>query len=203
MPLYTKTGDTGKTFLADGSRIPKTDERIELIGLLDELNAAIGFFLVEFKKDSNFKSNQTPILESIQSLLFTAGAEIAKAKLRQAERSPASPPRADGAGTKINKDSTEFFDQMTQKLEKNIDELDKALPPLQNFILPGGSESAARAHLCRTLTRTVERALFRVPAKPGLNPALGRFLNRLSDYFFVLARHCNHTAHIPDVIWKP
>ncbi len=174
MRIYTRTGDKGQTSLFNGSRVDKSSERIDLLGEIDDLNAHIGLLISYLKTDFD-KS----LLQIIQNVLFDGGSEIA------------------------NPGIIEFTDysEDIDKLEKNMDELDKDLADLHNFILPGGSKSSSYSHLCRTKTRRVERLFFRISKENTLNDSFGKFLNRLSDYFFVLARYLNKESGKTDIIW--
>jgi len=176
MSVYTKTGDKGNTSLFDGSRVSKTNPRINLLGNLDELNSHVGV-LISNLKDSN--SNYAYLL-NIQNTLFNIGSEIADPKIKE--------------------DSYKDYSKKTVQIEENIDNLDKNLEPLRNFILPGGSKESAYAHICRTVTRRCERLFFEI--EENNNTTIGNYLNRLSDYFFVLARVLNKENNLPDVLWK-
>jgi len=176
MKIYTKSGDKGQTSLFNGQRVEKKDLRIELLGEIDELNARIGHIISLI--DSN------PLLQGIQEALFLAGSEI--------------------ANPDIAVENYKDFEELTNLLETSMDEMDKRLDELTNFILPGGSKEASLTHLCRTQTRKVERLFFGLQhaSKIKLNSSFGRFLNRLSDYFFVLARFINQNLGERDIIWR-
>jgi cob(I)alamin adenosyltransferase len=158
--IYTRTGDKGTTGLADGSRIDKYDARIEAMGSLDEANSAVGFLLTQ-----SFDSNAIRVtLTNIQHGLFDAGAELSM------------PGHAF------------VLDEHVEQLEKALDALNEDLPPLKEFILPGGNAAAAACHLARAAARRAERSLWRLAAESELSEALPMWVNRLSDYLFVAAR---------------
>jgi len=172
MRIYTRTGDGGETGLGDGSRVAKNDLRVVAVGEVDELNAAVGV-----ARAAGLPEEVDRRLERIQRELFDLGADLAR-PIAVGEASAKRPPlRLVGA--------------YVARLEAAIDEIDAALPPLRSFILPGGSEAAARLHVTRAVCRRAERAvvgLMRVAAETT-NPECGRYLNRLADLLFVLARH--------------
>ncbi|MEM9234535.1 MAG: cob(I)yrinic acid a,c-diamide adenosyltransferase [Pseudomonadota bacterium] len=179
--IYTRTGDEGTTGLVTGQRLPKTDLRIVAIGEVDELNAAIGVALAAVTDDRVRGS-----LLMIQNDLFDLGADLAtpeslKGELRLSESGPA-------------------------RLEKMIDELNDDLPPLTSFVLPSGPGGAGHLHLARAIARRAERAgwALRETVEPGpaFNPVISTYLNRLSDYLFVAARHVAHGAG-GEVTWVP
>ncbi len=177
--IYTKTGDKGETGLVSGTRVSKSDQRIDLYGEVDELNSLIGYLDVETKKELH---------ADVQSQLFNLGSLLACEMAKREE-------------FKLPKVSLDIV----KSLEESIDEMTKELPALKNFILPGGTEASARAHLCRVVTRRVERKLVAFEANyKGEAPENSvAFLNRLSDYFFVLARYWNFKNNITETLWKP
>ncbi len=175
MKIYTRTGDKGQTSLFNGKRVGKSDDRISLLGTLDELNSFVGVLMSSIAPDHS----QKKLLEDVQSHIFTIGSEVANPELDQ--------------------EKLKDYEVYVVALEESMDLMDKSLDPLQNFILPGGTVSASNAHVCRTIARRCERAFFSVEA--NLNPSAGRFLNRLSDYFFVLARYLNKENKVEDVKW--
>lgn len=183
--IYTRTGDEGKTGLVSGSRIFKSDARIDLYGELDELNSRIGFassFLDnKFTAEINF-------LHVIQSALFDLGSNMAcEFEKREAYKLP------------------QISEQLIIEIEKEIDRMDSELETLKNFILPGGAPESSAFHLARTATRSVERKLisFHQMTKEDFPVLSIVFLNRLSDYFFVLARFINKASNRPEIFWKP
>ncbi len=183
--VYTRTGDSGETGLVSGNRIIKSDPRIDLYGDLDELNSRIGYS-ASLMKSSHVQ--EVNFLYQIQSALFDLGSNMAceyenRSKFKLPQLNP----------------------EVIKEMENEIDRLDNFLDPLKNFILPGGSLRAASLHLCRTFARSVERKLvhYQQTTKEEL-PALSIiFLNRLSDYLFVLARYVNKTDNCDEVTWKP
>lgn len=181
MKIYTRTGDDGSTGLFRGPRTSKDDSRIEAYGAVDELNSWIGFARAEVS-DAELDT----ICERIQGDLFSIGAEYA------------TPQAADSGMQLIETEDTE-------RLESWIDEFESQLEPLQTFVLPGGVELAARFHVCRTVCRRAERRAWTLAKQLDAN--LGeeslKYLNRLSDLLFVLARYANHLGRSPDVPWTP
>ena len=179
--IYTKTGDKGDTGLFGGGRVPKYSLRIEAYGTVDELNSFIGLASTEVK-DTDVEA----LLEKIQSQLFTVGSNL--------------------AAPEIEKDKSEIIPKVTEDFikdaEASIDKFEEKLEPLKNFILPGGSKGAALLHVCRTICRRAERKVVELKSKEIVNDNIVIFLNRLSDLFFVLARHENMISSVPDVKWK-
>jgi cob(I)alamin adenosyltransferase len=174
--IYTKTGDEGETGLFGGGRVPKDDARVQAYGDVDELNAWIGFAVAIHLP--TFESNA---LEAIQRDLFTIGAELATpnaAKLR-----------------------TVLDATTVSALENVIDSYDPKLKPLKNFILPGGSPKAAALHVARTVCRRAERSVVTLGRQQQINPLILRYLNRLSDLLFVLARAVNMQTGHADITW--
>lgn len=185
--IYTQTGDTGETGLVSGSRVSKGDDRIDLYGEVDELNARVGLAVAWMRQEKDFLQ-EIAALESIQSQLFDLGSNLAieADKLK------------DWKLPHLN-------EQSVLSLETEIDRMDAELEPLKNFILPGGTFLASALHLCRTGTRRVERQMVKFSETSGEElPAHGlRFINRLSDYFFVLARYTNKQVGQKETLWKP
>lgn len=181
--IYTRTGDQGTTGLVDGSRRAKHDLRLEAIGEVDELNSAIGFAALALEAD------RAVALHRIQNDLFDLGADLAT-------------PLGDIGGADFTPSEMvlRVVPAQPERLEAEIDTLNAALPPLTSFILPGGSEGAARVHLARAIARRAERAATALAAAEPVNPAALAYLNRLSDYFFVLARAINAGK---DPLWVP
>ncbi len=182
MKIYTKTGDKGETGLFGGERVSKDSLRISVYGTVDELNSFIGLAINKIKTE-NIKEN----LKKIQNYLFTVGAELAtpendKTKKLKIERTPVT-----------------FYTE----LEKMIDEYDGKLDELKNFILPGGTESAALLQVCRTICRRAERELVSLRKSVTIGDNILIFLNRLSDLLFVLSRYENKVSNHPDIIWDP
>ena len=177
MKIYTRMGDGGETGLLGGRRAPKTDPIFELLGSLDETNASLGVAA------SHLRSTKFPVkcLFVVQATILSIGACI-----------------ADDEPTKAK--ILNELDNLTDSLEEQIDQWDKALPPLKNFILPEGTPGAASLHACRTLARRTERAFHDWPKSGDLAP-VGRYLNRLSDYLFQAARYANKLADHTEQIW--
>lgn len=174
MPIYTKTGDKGTSQFGNGSRIRKDDVRLEALGALDELNSALGVANYALKKPD-------AVIEGIQSDLLLAGSAL--------------------SGTINGDDAVKKFEAKTDELEKTIDEIEAALPPLKNFILPGGCKSAAALHWARTVARRAERRI--IQANFGVvGDRILPYFNRLSSYLFVRARKENADARIEERIWK-
>jgi cob(I)alamin adenosyltransferase len=171
--IYTRTGDDGTTGLGDGSRVEKDSMRIEAIGTVDELNSAIGRVL----------AHDCPIavracLQDVQHDLFELGAELCLPGV------------------------TKIEDRHLARLEAQLDGFNKDLPGLREFILPGGTPSAADAHVARTICRRAERAVVSLGKKDMAGNGGRKYLNRLSDLLFVIARVLNRAAGIPDVLWQ-
>lgn len=175
--IYTKTGDQGETSLFGGERVSKANQRIKAIGKIDQLNAALGVISADITDQNIIK-----ILEKIQNQLFQIGAEIANPKKHLA------------------KSKIKTVDIKT--LEKTIDLLDSDLPKLANFILPSGSRAGSLLHFARTICRETEREVVILNQTDEINPNVLRFLNRLSDLLFVLARKINFSTGISEKIWK-
>ena len=181
--IYTRTGDGGTTGLVDGSRCAKHDLRLEAIGEVDELNSMVGFAALALE------AQRAAALQRIQNDLFDLGADLAT-------------PLGDvgGADFAPSEMVLRVVPSQPARLEAEIDALNAGLPPLTSFILPGGSEGAARVHLARAVARRAERAATALAAAEPVNPSALAYLNRLSDYFFVLARAINAGE---DPLWVP
>ena len=179
LKIYTKTGDDGTTGLFGGARLPKDDIRIEAYGTVDELNAVIGWLMVHTPDP---EMNQ--LLQTIQSRLFTVGSNLA------------SQPGKDMI-------TPDLVDQDVQLLEETIDQMQQILPPLKHFIMPGGSTSVSAAHLARTVCRRAERRCVSLAKISTVEPIIILYLNRLSDFFFVLARWLGHHEGVEEIKWIP
>ncbi len=180
MKIYTKTGDKGQTSLIGGTRVSKADPRLDAYGTVDELNAAIGFLIagIHDEKIADF-------LLEIQSRLFDLGAVLATDQ------------------TKVeSKPTGSVFENCIQHIEKEIDSMVAELPPLNRFILPGGNEAAARCHLCRTIARRAERRMWESNALYPIADDCFVFVNRLSDFFFVLARKFVNASGNHEIFWE-
>lgn len=184
--LYTKMGDNGETGLVGGTRVSKADARIDLYGEVDELNSWVGIALSQF--DIQKFGEEADYLKRVQCFLFDLGSNLAcEADQREKFKVP-----------KLSED-------VVSELEQKIDIMDSACPKLTNFILPGGSKASANLHLCRTVCRKIERKMiqFRIQHKEELPIHAVPFMNRLSDFFFVLSRYINIKLGIEEVPWKP
>jgi len=177
--IYTRGGDRGETSLGSGGRVPKHALRIEAIGAVDEANAAIGVARLSSAGEAD------AMLERIQNDLFDLGADLC-----MPEGEPGGP------------EALRVTDLQVARLEREIDALNAALTPLDSFVLPGGSPASAHVHVARTVVRRAERLLTRLAVDEAVNPAALRYVNRLSDLLFVLARHLNDGGRA-DVLWKP
>lgn len=186
MKIYTRTGDKGETSLFTGERLGKNEPVIEAIGTVDECNSCIGLAVSMIKdgEDWNVIRDQ---LETIQHALFDVGAALAT-------------PRTRAANAKIDK--TRFDHDATTQLEHWIDVMDAKLPPLHAFILPGGHPCGATLHLARSICRRAERLVVPLHKKLDVSDNVLIYLNRLSDYLFVLSRFVNHLAGLPETLWK-
>lgn len=173
--IYTKTGDDGTTGLVGGQRVSKDSALIEASGSLDELNALIGLVRAHTLPDGVDR-----VLEIIQNDLFTIGTQI-------------STPEGSSLGI------PGIGDEEVGKLEHEIDTLENQLSPLRQFILPGGSREAAELHLARTVARRAERRCVALSRSSKMDPRILRYLNRLSDLFFLLARYANRFQNVPDL----
>jgi cob(I)alamin adenosyltransferase len=174
MKIYTKTGDKGLTSLAGGERVAKTHDRLEAYGTVDELNAFVGLLREEIAD-----LHDREVLERIQLLLFSAGDFLATTP----DKMPAA-----------RRQSLLTADDV-RMLEQEIDRIDAGLPPLKSFVLPGGCKSACLSHVCRTVARRAERNIYRIAGCTEICPEeVLIFMNRLSDYFFVLARKECHSG---------
>ena len=172
--IYTRTGDDGTTGLADGSRVSKRDARIEAIGTVDELSSALAMVLCE----SDIPSAVRTTLLEVQNTLFEVGAELS----------------LPGHQSVADHDVT--------ALEQALDQLNERLPPLTDFILPGGPRAAAACHVARAVARRAERCVWAVESEHTLNPQMLRYLNRLSDYLFVAARSLTLDAGATETLWR-
>lgn len=179
--VMTKTGDQGQTSLADGSRVGKSSLRIAAIGEVDELNSLLGLIQTRQHSEKNIA-----LIEKIQHHLFILGADLATPEV------PDVAPTAGGIAMR------RIADDEVAALEVAIEQLNAALPPLREFILPGGAEAGAWLHLARTVARRAERAVAAVSAAEQLNSLALVYLNRLSDLLFVLARQVNYESGVPE-----
>ena len=177
--IYTRAGDAGETSLCDGSRVPKLDCRIGAFGTVDELNAALGVVLVEGSLPERLRAP----LEGIQNDLFDVGADLCVPY---------------GVTDRLRIEPAHV-----KRLERLCDELNAELPPLKSFVLPGGTEAAARLHVARTTCRRAEREALAAAEEHKINPLVLAYLNRLSDFLFIAARSANTDAGRDEPLWKP
>jgi len=180
--IYTRGGDAGETALGDGSRVAKHAGRVEAYGTVDETNATIGLARLHSSGEMD------AALARIQNDLFDLGADLCW--LEMAKDAEAEYPPLRATPTQV------------ERLEAEIDAMNAALTPLRSFVLPGGSALAAHLHLCRTVSRRAERLSVALAAEEEVNPAAVKYLNRLSDWFFVAARVANGNGE-DDVLWVP
>lgn len=181
MKIYTRTGDAGETSLFGGGRVPKDHRRVVAYGEVDELNAALG--LVAATEPRDFEH---ALVEQVQQDLFALGGQLASPH-------PAKVAKA------LQK--TEIPEHRIVELEHVIDRIEKELPELQAFVLPGGTTKAALLHLARTACRRAERGVVHLAREESVPPLILRYLNRLSDLLFALARLANYRAQVPDKTW--
>lgn len=182
--IYTRVGDTGETALFGGGRVRKDCLRVEAIGTVDELNAAVGMARAELERGGVVPPGVDQVLSKIQHRLFDLGAELSMPE-----------PEANGGVGRIG-------DEDVAALEAQIDRIEAGLDRLRAFILPGGSAAAAQLHLARCVCRRTERRLVALAAGEPVRGEVLRLINRLSDLLFVLARAANQEAGLPDVIWE-
>ncbi|NNE15508.1 MAG: cob(I)yrinic acid a,c-diamide adenosyltransferase [Saprospiraceae bacterium] len=179
MKVYTKTGDKGMTALFGGKRVAKDNLQIEAYGTVDELNAFLGSLISYIDEVEILKE-----LKPIQSTLFDIGAHLA----------------SDGKATDY---LPEIKEDLIQKLEASMDNMTKSLPELKNFIMPGGNQRISAAHICRTVCRRTERRVVALQQELPIPQIIIVYLNRLSDYFFVLSRYLCVLDNIDEVKWNP
>ncbi|GAO03302.1 cob(I)yrinic acid a,c-diamide adenosyltransferase [Anaeromyxobacter sp. PSR-1] len=181
MKIYTKTGDAGETGLFGGPRVRKSDARVEAYGEVDELNACLGTVRAQVE-DPEIDAQ----LARIQDELFCVGAELAT-------------PHGEKARSAI----PAVEQRWAERLEGAIDAWEAELPPLRQFVLPGGTRTAAQLHLARCVCRRAERRVVALAAEAEVSPVALAYLNRLSDFLFVAARVANHRARKPETAWDP
>jgi cob(I)alamin adenosyltransferase len=181
--IYTRTGDQGQTGLGDGRRVPKDSLRVAMMGTVDEANGVIGIARLEALNLG--EGEPADSLLRIQNDLFDLGADLCV-------------PAAEGESGGLR-----IVPSQIDRLEREIDVMNEALAPLTSFILPGGAGAAAYLHLARTVVRRAEREGWALAAEESVNPAALKYLNRLSDHLFVLARWINAKTGAGDVLWKP
>lgn len=172
--IYTRTGDDGSTGLADGNRVAKDAQRIEAMGTVDELNCHIGLLIEQLAGEQDL----TDAMRRVQHHLFDIGGEFAIPG------------------------STVIGEQHIQWLEGTLDDLNADVPPLKNFVLPGGSPAAAQCHLARAVCRRAERVVVSLSHQDAINPGARQYLNRLSDLLFVVARVLARKADGEEILWE-
>ena len=176
--IYTKTGDSGTTSILGGKRLPKNDTRVEAYGTVDELNSLLGIILAE-----NLQAEVSKKVTRVQKELFVLGTDLS------------APQDVEVKTPRITK-------AYVGRLEKEIDRMEKSLPRLRNFILPGGSKTGAKLHLARSIARRAERSIAALSLKEKINRNAQVYINRLSDWLFVLARYVNRLENQKESIWK-
>lgn len=176
--IYTRGGDEGRTSLGDGARVAKHSPRVEAYGTVDEANAAIGLARLHTRGEAD------AMLARIQNDLFDLGADLCR------------------PGAEADDGRLRVIDGQVERLEREMDAMNGELAPLRSFVLPGGTPASAFLHLARTVTRRAERLVAALAESERVNPAVLRYLNRLSDHLFVMARHQNDKGE-RDVLWVP
>jgi cob(I)alamin adenosyltransferase len=180
--IYTRTGDSGTTSLIGGTKVPKSHLRIEAYGTVDELNSYLGLC-----RDLLTEENGRTMLQEVQDRLFTIGSSLACDPIREPKMK-----------------LPDLKEEDVLLLEKEIDRMNEAMPPMKSFILPGGHPIISHLHIARCVCRRAERCCVRLELESQeVEPVILKYLNRLSDYLFVLARYTGHHAGIPDIPWKP
>lgn len=180
--IYTRTGDKGDTALGNGARVAKHDPRVEAYGTSDELNCFVGVARLKATAETD------AALSRIQNDLFDLGADLCRPDMEKDAEAEYPPLR--------------LADTQVDRLEAEIDVMNAALEPLRSFILPGGTELAAHLHVCRTVARRAERLATELATEQSVNASAIKYLNRLSDWFFVAARVANNGGK-DDVLWEP
>lgn len=184
MPIYTRGGDKGKTALFNGKRVFKSHIRVDTYGTIDELNSTIGSAIAESQR-SKVKNQRDNLnikneLEKIQHDLLDIGSALAF---------PSSPP-------------VYGLEERVKVFEKLIDEMTEKMPTLKNFILPGGGKAAAALHIARTICRRAERRIVELMQQEDIDESIVKYINRLSDVLFTMARFANHIENKKDVLWR-
>jgi len=177
--VYTKTGDKGLTSLYGGTRIPKSHIRIEAYGTIDELNSFMGLL-----NDQIHDNDVNELILEIQKRLFTIGANLSTANDKHV-----TPP--------------DIIDSDIELLENSIDNMEATLPPLKSFILPGGHETVSNCHIARTICRRAERRIIAIDIEENVEPIIIKYVNRLSDYLFVLGRKVAMDLGVSEIEWHP
>ncbi|NJN25358.1 MAG: cob(I)yrinic acid a,c-diamide adenosyltransferase [Cyclobacteriaceae bacterium] len=180
MKIYTKTGDKGKTSLLGGTRVSKSNERINTYGTVDELNSFLGLV-----SDLEFDKKRKSLIRDIQSRLFTIGSSLAAETQKAKDFKP------------------DLVENDILILEQSIDLMNETLPEMKNFVLPGGHQLVSTTHIARTVCRRAERLVIGLAEGEEVEEIIVRYLNRLSDYLFVLARMQAHELKVEEIPWKP
>ena len=180
MKIYTKTGDKGKTSLLGGTRVSKSHERINAYGTIDELNSFLGLV-----SDLDHNDERTKFIQEIQSRLFTIGSSLAAESDKAKEFKP------------------DLEENDVKDLELAIDGMNVSLSPMKNFILPGGSQLVSTTHIARTVCRRAERLIIKLSESEDIEEIITKYLNRLSDYLFVLARKQGYDLKVEEIPWRP
>lgn len=180
MKIYTKTGDKGQTSLIGGTRVPKHHIRIESYGTVDELNSYIGLI-----RDQQIDEHSKAILIEIQDRLFTIGSSLASDPEKSKMKIP------------------DLKESDIELLEKEMDEMDKTLPEMKSFVLPGGHTTVSYCHLARCVCRRAERLTIHLSENSFVSDLVIKYLNRLSDYLFVLSRKLSQDLNVKEIPWKP
>ncbi|MDH5797297.1 MAG: cob(I)yrinic acid a,c-diamide adenosyltransferase [Paracoccaceae bacterium] len=180
--IYTRTGDAGDTALGTGERVAKHSPRVSAYGTVDEVNATVGLARLHAEGEMDAR------LAAIQNDLFDLGADLCRPEMEKDAEAEYPPLR--------------IVASQVDRLEAEIDQMNAGLQPLRSFILPGGTALAAHLHLCRTVARRAERLATELAAEENVNPVAVKYLNRLSDWFFVAARVSNDGGSA-DVLWEP
>ncbi len=180
MKIYTKTGDQGETSLVYGTRVRKDNLRIDSYGTVDELNSYIGLL-----RDQPINEARKDILKEIQDRLFTIGASLATEPNKDRKKIP------------------DLYESDTVFLEQQMDKMDSELPELRHFVLPGGHQSVSFCHLARTVCRRAERLCVTLSGEEDVDVLVVKYLNRLSDYLFVLSRKMAQELKVEEIKWMP
>jgi cob(I)alamin adenosyltransferase len=185
--IYTKTGDKGQTGLLGGTRVPKHNIRIEAYGTVDELNSWIGLLRDSIAGNKLIADSRQliAILVETQDRLFTIGSSLASDPKKSKVKIP-----------HLNEDDLTLF-------EKEMDNMDAVLPPMKNFVLPGGDELVSKCHITRCVCRRAERRVNHLAENEPVDELVIKYLNRLSDYLFMLSRKLAHDLNTPETAWKP
>ncbi|MCK5370565.1 MAG: cob(I)yrinic acid a,c-diamide adenosyltransferase [Cyclobacteriaceae bacterium] len=180
MKIYTKTGDKGKTSLLGGTRVSKSHERINAYGTIDELNSFLGLV-----SDLDHNDERAKFIQNIQSRLFTIGSSLA------------------AESDKVKEFKPDLEDNDVKDLELAIDGMNVSLAPMKNFILPGGNQLVSTTHIARTVCRRAERLIIKLSESEDIEEIITKYLNRLSDYLFVLARKQGYDLKVEEIPWRP